>query len=511
MKQDHGKPMKGIGKSTPLFAIVAGGVFLLAAIGIADIPNVLPLKGIAVLLLEVILLYLSYTNFRDFIWKEKRFLLGGFILLSLAAQLFLTWKFSFDFFSRRSYMFLMILIAAQIPLYLLMSLYAASYSYRIPLKSFHMENTKNIDLSVLLSLILLIGMVFLYSPMTLHVSDVEVMPFPVGELFLWHLILSLAAFSFTYLFYRLSAERLRPILSIIIIVITIAAWIYTYLLPGNYGVLDVVILTNPGRLAGFRDAFTPGEIGFIILEISALTIFATALIIVWKKAIKRIIPVLIILNLMTLGQSIFNILITDNLWESKASSAENAAFLPDDSERTFRFSTNGNIVIFMLDMFGADLVPDILEEYPDIKDSLDGFVWYPSTIPTGTATYPGLPAILAGYDFTPPNVNRRDDRLMTDMFQEAYAYYPEISRNRGYDMTFINPVYFSLEDKAEDWGISVVEPDNYMEYWLNSSREASELSLNMTAYEYTRMFSVIGLFKASPFFIRPVNPEIPDE
>jgi len=492
-----GKSMNYFRRYILLFLSAAVVVLLPSAVLLPDGLSVL--KGTVSLILEASLVVLFLLLWKKSIWKERRVFLALFALVSFGIH---AWIVFHEPAFLRHYKTQMFLLLSQVPLALVLCSYAGVEPFGIALKDLYLRERKHLDRLSIFSIVLFTGLVFLWSPLNLHISDTESMPFLFTTLLFQHSLYALSAFALFFSFYRFSAERLKPILTVIFTALALISWVYVYLFPGSYGVLDVTVFTEPGSLSVFSKGLNPEFIRTAFLEAAGLlAVLVLAGFGVFRFS-GKLLPVIIILNLMISGQTIFNITATQGLSEAGRSS-NGSAFLPEDAGHTFRFSRNGNVVVFMLDMFGADLIPGIMEEYPDIKDSLNGFVWYSSTLSTGITTYGSLPSILAGESYTPSEVNKRDDRLMSDMLKDAYAYYPGVSRERGYDFTFVNPVYFPLADYEEAWKVSAVDSRNYMEYWLNSSEEAADLDITMTPGKYARLFSVMGLFKSSPHFLRP--------
>jgi len=479
---------------------VSGFCLLLLAV-LAD-KHVLVLKAVLSMIVAVLTLYFIMIQFRRLIINEKRWLSGIFILGSMFFYLFrLMSLLSSSYWEYKS---LMLLILVQIPAYLLLSSYVISGTWEKKFTSIYDNRLRLVNRIAFFSILLFTGLIFFYSPITLHASDPESLPFPLIKLILWHGLYYSVSAVLIYVFYRLSGKSLRLMLSSLFFVLAVTSWFYTYLLPGDYGLLDVVYFSNPGRLIGLDRLYGMKEHLLQLLEALLLVLGGGGLVFLFFRYGSKLFPLLIVLNLMTLGQTAANIISKPELWKIRNTERSSGqAYLPDAAETVYHFSRKGNIVIFMLDMFTGALVPRIFDEYPELKKSFEGFVWYPNTLSVGTSTYPGLPALLAGEDYAPHKVNECEDRLMSRMLEEAYSYYPSVSREMGYEMTYVNPVYFNLEERSQEWGVHVVDPGVFKEYWLNTSEEAAALNLKLSSAYYSRLFSIIGLFKASPHFIRP--------
>ena len=472
-----------------------GMVLLPVAVLVGDIHSrvsfisVLILEAILLVLFAVVSFMLSGNRQRVAVFTLPIFLVHGYLIFRVPSfvQLY------------KAHMYLLL---AQVPLLLYLGIHACSWPFRETLENLYLRQKKLMDTAAIFSLLLFNGLLFLWAPVSLHITDLNSMPFPFLSLLLWHVLYFIGAFTVLFVVYRFSSRLVRPVFLWFFFAMATAAWIYVYLLPGDYGVLDVTILSRPGHLRVFSQGVNAEYLKLSALEFTGLFLFFSLAAIVVFRFPRKALPIVVVLNLMTVGQSLFNLGTSDGLLKAGYSSY-GEVFIPENSGRAFRFSTRGNIVILMLDMFGADLLPDILEQYPEIRDSLRGFTWYPSTLSTGITTYGSLPSILAGPEYTPDRVNASDETLLEERIHDAYAYYPTVSHERGYDFTFVHPDYFNMDEYDDDELVTVVEPRYYAEYWMSTSEEAANLNFGMNPEQYVRLFSVFGIFKTSPHFVRP--------
>lgn len=108
----------------------------------------------------------------------------------------------------------------------------------------------------------------------------------------------------------------------------------------------------------------------------------------------------------------------------------------------FNLSKNGkNVVIIMLDRALGEVIPDILEERPDIKETYSGFTYYPNTLSFGGHTNIASPALYGGYEYTPYEMNLRADELLVDKHNEALKMMPAMFYQEGFEVTVCDPPY----------------------------------------------------------------------
>lgn len=110
--------------------------------------------------------------------------------------------------------------------------------------------------------------------------------------------------------------------------------------------------------------------------------------------------------------------------------------------------TEKNIILIDFDRAIGALVPEIMEERPELKDIYSGFVYYPNTASFGTQTLAGSPSIFGGYDYIPQNMMKRDQEALVNKHNEALKAIPVLFSENGYkttvsDLSFANYMWIS--------------------------------------------------------------------
>ena len=115
-------------------------------------------------------------------------------------------------------------------------------------------------------------------------------------------------------------------------------------------------------------------------------------------------------------------------------------YSPEAAE--FTLSRDGNnVVVIMLDRAIGSMVPYIMNEQPQLKQSFDGFTWYRNSLSYGMSTNFASPALYGGYDYTPEKINERSNESLADKQNEALKVMPSVFVKEGWECTFINPTY----------------------------------------------------------------------
>lgn len=94
--------------------------------------------------------------------------------------------------------------------------------------------------------------------------------------------------------------------------------------------------------------------------------------------------------------------------------------VPEYLEKFFTFSRHGkNIVVVMLDMFNGGNMNQVLEQHPELKTELDGFIWYEDVVTAGSATVFGKAPILGGEAAHPVILNKDPEKSIEEKIAVA--------------------------------------------------------------------------------------------
>ncbi|WP_245535486.1 sulfatase-like hydrolase/transferase [Sphaerochaeta pleomorpha] len=126
-----------------------------------------------------------------------------------------------------------------------------------------------------------------------------------------------------------------------------------------------------------------------------------------------------------------------NVLENQAKGSDVEGLKP-----VFHLSKEGkNVVVLFLDRAINAYFPYALEQIPELREQLDGFVYYPNTVSFGTDTLYGAPAMMGGYEYTPGEINKRDNEKLVDKHNEATLVLPKLFLDAGYSVTVTDPPF----------------------------------------------------------------------
>lgn len=342
------------------------------------------------------------------------------------------------------------------------------------------------------SLILLFSVVVLYSPINVFISSAEVLDLSIFNILINYILIIFGLTAIGIILFKLSSNERKVIIVVLVMVSSILVWVYGNIIPGDFGALDEFVLTKPDAL----------KVSKLLMLIELIIILASfiSLTFLLTKFSKQVSFFIIVLNLMSFGQFFSNIISSDAFTK-----LQNTPITHESStnsvENLLSFSTEQNVLVIMLDMFGGGLIPEILEKNSDIVKDFSGFTWYANTLSTTHNTFGSMPAITGGHPYTVQEI-LKSDKSIEDLYEDAYLYLPSKFNTLGWSSDVSGLSY------VQDPSIFEQNKIGYSTYndLYNYSKKRDPNSINIedlvTDSEFRNIFLAIGLFKSSPFFLK---------
>jgi YidC/Oxa1 family membrane protein insertase len=298
------------------------------------------------------------------------------------------------------------------------------------------EDNKNTGVFILaLSILFLLGGIVI--PSSLIASSVQEFsfiesyksPFPFliktaiqafGIFFIWPLCI----------YFIVSKYVKRKMIKVAAVLVSVAI-INVFIFPGNYGFLTLMFKFSENPVSNLTNSF----LNMLIITIIAIIILFLI------KYFKTIMTSILIISLFTfLLLSANNFIKIFNEFQSLQNQLGRNKIITD--EHIYKFSRNGkNVLVIMLDRGISGYIPYIFDEKPELYNSFDGFVWYKNTISFGGNTNFGSPGIYGGYEYTPSEMQIRNDIPMVKKHNEALLMLPRIFLEHGFEITVTDPPY----------------------------------------------------------------------
>ena len=173
----------------------------------------------------------------------------------------------------------------------------------------------------------------------------------------------------------------------------------------------------------------------------------------------------------------------------------------ETSKAEMTLSKNGkNVVVIMCDRAVGPMLPYIFNENRDLRKTYDGFVYYSNTVSLAAHTNAGIPGIIGGYEYSPAEMNKRTDMLISEKLEEAHKVLPTIFAENGYDSTIINPSYAGYKWYPD---LSIYKGMDFLRAYSTKYAYLPEELMQGYSEEYTKAFRY-NLFAYSIYKCAPV-------
>lgn len=223
------------------------------------------------------------------------------------------------------------------------------------------------------AIFLIITTVCLYTPHLIYFENRAHFSFLFVDL-LPTLLIFTAVGLFLSLFLFLIPKRVLKFISPFLLVASLLIWLQASFFSISYGVLDDTSIDFE-----LFDSRGYTEIFVILLVVTLSWLF--------RKRIIKIFP--FILTLMFISQ--LGLVGYNSIMEPR----DKEPMAKIDSEY-FNYSTNKNVIVVVLDTFGAEYFQQIINNRPEILNEFDGFVSYTDAISNYPATKASIPSFLTG-------------------------------------------------------------------------------------------------------------------
>lgn len=211
---------------------------------------------------------------------------------------------------------------------------------------------------------------------------------------------------------------------------------------------------------------------------------------------KHTFNILVIASLALAGMSVINMV---NINTSVSMLRKQA-----DTEEMpyFNLSQNGkNVVVLMLDRAMGEYIPYLFNENPELEKQFSGFTYYPNVISFGQNTNFAAPALFGGYEYTPAELNKRDDESLAKKNDEALKVMPALFDSNGYEVTVCNPPYAGYQWVPD---LSIYDEYPNVRAYNSEGKFTDNAIREQTVKDRERNFFCYGILKSSPLCIQEV-------
>jgi membrane protein insertase Oxa1/YidC/SpoIIIJ len=244
------------------------------------------------------------------------------------------------------------------------------------------------------------------------------------------------------LYFLFSDDKVKNIFALTGIMLLAWAVSNIFLFPGNYGIISINLVYNSSINHSWLDTM----LNFAILL--AIFLFILALHFFGKQKFTTIGAFLCLVSIT--GSSVYNIFSIQK--EYAASQEYHIENIHELTKVTpiFKVSKTGkNTIIIMLDRAISVFLPFIFDESPELYSVYKGFVYYPNTVSFNGYTRMGAPPLFGGYEYTPQEINKRDQVPVVTKHNESLLMLPRIFSEAGYSVTVTDPPYPNYSAEAD--------------------------------------------------------------
>jgi len=234
-------------------------------------------------------------------------------------------------------------------------------------------------------------------------TSFSILPYILGLCVLFLLIMFIIIYMINKIF---------PFAEIVITAICLLLWIQGSIIIWNYGHFEGVSID-------WTSHYMKGIID------SLVWLIIIGLFVKYRRVITRKYSMIIMLIIIVQSLITLQTIITYN-FNNNDNSSKRFMLSP---ERAFKFSKINNVIIIILDKFQSDIFSDIINENPEMKNSLNGFTYYSNTTASYAYTCLAVPNILTSKMYY-------NNEPYSDFLKKAYNSETSVSKmlkNAGYN------------------------------------------------------------------------------
>lgn len=344
------------------------------------------------------------------------------------------------------------------------------------------------------------ALLFLALPTLVLVSDPGAVSAPLSEVFAFEALGAAAALLVGALLRSLFRPRLRGVVAVGLLTAVVAAVLYAFIFVGDYGFIMDGVLDNPPV-----DKVVPKDALLDAAILAALLAVVLFILLRRRADIAGFARGFAGLSGIFFAGAFAAAGLAPSLVSEPAQNMQEVRFDPPESEKALMsFSKEKNVVHIVFDMFTGDNFPVILEMFPELKRSFEGFVWYKDVVAAGSGTSYGLAAATGGPGYIPRNVNARasEGKRFDAIYGESYAVVPNALPD-DWNVT-ISGTIWPMELARFRRPPAAIEPYGPLaQDWFNYYyREGLSEAVGAESENAFMLLFSISAFKAAPYALR---------
>ncbi|MEX0983249.1 MAG: membrane protein insertase YidC [Bacteroidales bacterium] len=333
----------------------------------------------------------------------------------------------------------------------------------------------------ILSAAYLFGYIILWNPLIVFSSFPETFNFTALEL-IWKnlpvLVIFLAA---SILIFFITPRRFRWLLAVAALTAVAISFIHNTIFPIETGTLQENRFEK-------EQALIVSPYLYLVEGFALIALFGAALFLLRKQYFRQIIAGLILLNVILISQSIYRAVSSNSFTRNET--------LFHHSTHTISFSkTEKNVVYFIPDMFQGWAMHRMMNENPELKEQLNGFVWYPNALAVSRVTNTSVGPLIGGHGYAPDLLDLDSEHTVQEKLSKAKRDLSNEVRRQGYRFTSNRLTYCNIENEYYD---------TFLPDWHNDwDKFNSRLGVQVTKETNYALLCYNALFFSAPLALKP--------
>ncbi len=414
-------------------------------------------------------------------------LIAQWALFGVAAYLLLFARVQNAYISNRNVKLLTVLIQDSIISTTLMGLLSWKAGPRNEVKLLHRTKL------FVLAFAFLTAYLFVLSPTLVYFSSPQDIGMGLGELLLRNTPAAALLFTLGLVLFRLlgdhrQARAIEGVVAVILIIL-----VYNYVIPGDYGILDELHLEKDYLLES-------PQLPALLLDVVVIAASFAAAGAILRKREAAIVPGILALTAAFAVQTAVTAFRTE--WSTVGTEqSQEDVNLPAESGDVHRFSTGkDNILLVVADMFNGNYIGKLVQEYPEYRERLDGFTWYPNTLSISSTTVTSIPSMLAGYKYSPEAMNLMPGKGR-GKYDGAVRELCDSMLARGFDISIVDLTYIDLTalGREHPGRLRTSSSGGYFGYWKKRTGYAAREDAGS---EKNRLLVMVTLFQSAPVMLK---------
>lgn len=302
--------------------------------------------------------------------------------------------------------------------------------------------------------------------------------------------------------YFLFHKKIQTLMTLFLSCFLVCALLNAFAFAGDYGTMNQWLVF----IGGVRF----DKAGVLLLNIVTIFILVAAVILLMRFFPKFLSSILLVACLGFFTFGIVNV----NSINRKYTDYKNNISLQNTSSTLkpeFHLSKTGkNVIVIMIDRAMSAFVESVFEESPELYNNYDGFTFYKNCASFHGHTIFGAPSLFGGYEYTPWEREKRNDKTLKEQHNESLLLMPRVFTEQAdfsatiADSSWADWSWIPNMHIADDY--PKIEGKNLnTKYNFEFEKRHPDLKSNpnLLAKVLKRDFFWVSLFREAPMVLRP--------